>query len=188
MMRIIIILSLLLHFDFETKAQTIRLDEESSLIVDTVVTSDYAKNQLFSNALAFVSDRFKNSQNVIEQNNLELGELFFIGNISKSFPNVIVGGVNKKGKKEKDVAFTDKTTLYFKCRIYFKDNRYKIVLSNLEVPFSEILNINTRLPLTEVGEKDSSSTIKGKQVAYEIAENFIKDVSASINKKPENDF
>lgn len=188
MKNLILLFISFLFFALTSNAQTIKIDENSKLYLDTVSTSDLSKEQLFSNAVGFVSDRFKNSQNAIEQNDLEQGELFFIGNISQSFENIIEGKVNKKGKKTEDSAYRDGVTLHFKCRVYLKDNKYKVVLSNLEIPFSEVLNIGVRVPLSYPGVDEASSTGKGKLVAIEIAERFIKDISKSLNKIPENVF
>lgn len=165
-------------------AQTFKPDEnfkstynnDSAYQIDSVIVSAYTKQQLYSNAMGYITQSFKDSRSVIEMKDADLGEIAFRGNVSRRVNKVIV---DKKGKKT-DVV--ENVYLFFKCRIYVKDNKYKIVLSALEYPMSEILGLDLRFTVSLKNESENNT------VAKDIALNLIRDMSDRINKKPESDF
>lgn len=148
-------------------------------MLDTVSASALKKDQLYSNALAFLSNRFKDSRSIIESKDLDLGEISFKGNTQTT---VSISDTTKKGKVS---TYLETVKLFFKCKIYLKDQKFKIVLYSLEKPFTSLIASELKLPI------DPFETVlmaKEHKAASDMALNVIKDLAASLNKKPENDF
>ncbi|QTE35990.1 hypothetical protein J3L18_23030 [Mucilaginibacter gossypii] len=170
------------HF---SDAQTFKVDPDthtqgwtkSNYMIDTVVQSQYSKSQLYSNGIAYIANTFKDSKFVYDSKDSDSGEILFHGNI---FKDTITSYVDKKGKTSyREVTFR----LFFKCKFYFKDNRFKIILSSLEYPFSELFDLHQNIPLQPDGENRINNV-----VAKSLALGLIKDMSTKLNKKPDNDF
>ncbi|MES2651281.1 MAG: DUF4468 domain-containing protein [Bacteroidota bacterium] len=164
-------LLLLLTLPLFTAAQTFRPDkdiesaytDQSAHSLDTVVNSNLTKKEIYSNALRYLTSTFKDSRSVIEMKDFELGEIAFKGNMSN----------------DKNVF------LYFKCRVYTKDSKFKIVLSSLEYD----------LPIEGMNLSKSQLRIAGKNydpkeniIARKMAINLITDMSKRINQKSESEF
>lgn len=166
-------------------AQSFKVDENTkstyqdkpAFMLDTVVISKYNKTQLYSNALNFVSTSFKDSRYVIENKDSELGEIAIRGNVPKEYIKVIEG---KRGNKD---SITEVSRLFFKCKIYLKDEKFKIVLYSLETTMSSLL------PDIKFTVRDTESPdMEYNNVARKSALDLIKEMSAFVNRKPENDF
>ena len=166
-------------------AQSFKVDENTkstyqdkpAFLLDTVVLSKYSKTQLYSNALNFVSTSFKDSRYVIEAKDSELGEIAFRGNVPKEYIKIIEG---KRGKKD---SIPEVGRLFFKCKIYLKDQKFKIVLYSLETTMSSLL------PDIKFTVRDTESPdMQYNNVARISALELIKEMSAFVNRKPENDF
>ncbi|AMR32399.1 hypothetical protein A0256_13685 [Mucilaginibacter sp. PAMC 26640] len=148
-------------------------------MLDTVSASNLSKDQLYSNALSFLSNSFKDSRNVIESKDLELGEISFKGNIRGVFT------VSDTSKNGKITSHQEPVILFFKSNVYLKNNKFKIVVSSLERTFSAILSTSIKLPvdINRIGIQYDED-----RVASNLALKLIKDFSAFLNNKPENDF
>lgn len=161
-------------------------DEIKYYLIDTVVASDLNKDQLYSNSLKMISGSFKDSRNVIESKDLDLGEIVYKGFIGSKFVHKIEGKVDKKGRKGKDEFLEDEARLYFKCHLFLKDNKYKVVLTDLKMPITALFDTeSTRIhvvPVDEIKEYDLQSKI------HQMALSYIKSVASELNKKPMNDF
>jgi len=152
---------------------------DKGYMLDTVGVSTLTKSQLFSNALSFLTNNFKDSRSVIESKDLELGEISFKGN---TFKNIQVSDTSKKGK----IANRWETVrLHFKCKIYLKDQKFKIVLNSLQKPFSEMIASDTLLPIDPYANGIFSNSDKA---ASELALDLIKNIAKYLNTKPENEF
>lgn len=189
-MKLIITLYLSLCISSISMAQQLKPDENTlstfkdqpAHLLDTVVISGYSKQQLYSNALNFITSSFKDSRSVVEMKDADLGEIAFKGNVSKA---ILVSTDTKKGKKTITENYETKLDLYFKCKIYCKDQKFKIVLSSLEYPISELaqdIKFTIRMP------KSGDPISERNTGASELALSLIKEISSQINKKPENDF
>lgn len=150
--------------------------DKPAVLLDTVATSEYSKIQLYSNALNYLTSSFKDSRNVLEMKDADLGEIAFKGSVSN---RTIKTTTTKKGKTE---SIEEITLIHFKCKIYVKDKKYKIVLSSLE---TSPLSFSPDIKVTIVGEPNVSER---NNRAQQVALNYIKDIAQQINKKPENDF
>jgi hypothetical protein len=165
-------------------AQTFKLDSVIKSVdsklpyysIDTIVLSNYSKSDLFSNALRYIADSFKDSRNVVEVKDVDRGEIYFHGNVSKPFTNSYP---DKKGKIK---YLEEEAKLFFKCKIYLKDNKFKIVLSSLEYPFTSLLDTGVNMPLQPNYDKPEC------RATGELAMALIKNLSARVNSKPANDF
>lgn len=162
-----IILTLLSILPLISVAQSFKPDENTvssskdypAYLIDTVVASSYTKQQLYSNALHYVTSTFSDSRNVIELKDTELGEIALKAFFQK-----------------------ERTTLYFKCKIYVKDKKFKIVLSALETNHVfEAPEIKSTLVANYTKSKPNSA-------ALALAVDVIKDIAYQLNKKPENEF
>lgn len=155
-------------------------DTNGGVFLDTVADSKLTKQQLYSNTISFISKSFSDSKAVIETKDVELGEVAFYGYV----PFVYTDTTKlEKKKKTIETISTWEVKLYFKSRVYLKDQKYKVVLSSLEV------SLPTYPGLTEVRLllKESSTTeshIEGKKIALEL----IQSISAFLNRPPENEF
>jgi hypothetical protein len=149
-------------------------------MLDTVATSALSKTQLYSNTMAFIANYFKDSRNVIENKDLELGEITFKGN---TFTNIAVSDTSKKGKI---TTHYETVRLFFKCKVYLKDQKFKIILQNLEKPAFAILATGVNLP---VDPYEKIGMLANEQrAASGLALLVIKDLALALNKKPENEF
>lgn len=145
-------------------------------MLDTVAESKFTKQQLYSNAMAFLANNFKDSRSVVESKDLDLGEISFKGS---TITSVIKSDTTKKGK-----ITTSKwnVPLYFKCKIYVKDQKFKIILNSLDVAYMVGLSGTPLDPFT------TGTFSQESNAASEAALDLIKNLAASINKKPESDF
>jgi hypothetical protein len=183
-MKLILLITIIL-LPYTIIAQTLKVDtamisnKKSStyLLLDTVVQSNLSKLQLYSNATSFLANSFKDSRVVIENKDSDLGEIIFSGSIGKRITEVII---DKKGRSS---THTNEANLLFKCKLYFKDNKFKVILSSLEYPFSGYLT-GVNFPLSLPKDKEEPYIIGARELAYTL----IKDISKSINSKPLNDF
>jgi hypothetical protein len=172
-------------FPYTVFAQTLKVDttvtnkkaNTTYLSLDTVVQSNLSKLQLYSNAISYLASNFKDSRVVIENKNPDLGEIIFSGSVGGQTNTVTI---DKKGRS---TTHTNEAHLLFKCKLYFKDNKFKVILSSLEYPFSGYLT-GVNFPLN-VPKENEEPYIK---VARELAYTLIKDISKSLNSKPLNDF
>lgn len=130
--------------------------------LDTVVVSSLTKQQSYSNTLNYLTTSFEDSRSVIEMKDADLGEVSFNGIIE-----------------------SDITNLYFKCRVYNKDNKFKVVLSALghDKPIPGLSLSKSQL---RVANKNFDP--EQNKAARQMAVSLIKDIAYRINKKPENDF
>ncbi|QXU42075.1 DUF4468 domain-containing protein [Pedobacter sp. D749] len=130
--------------------------------LDTVVVSSLTKQQSYSNTLNYLTTSFEDSSSVIEMKDADLGEVSFNGVIE-----------------------SDITNLYFKCRVYNKDNKFKVVLSALGYDKS-IPGLSLSKSQLRVANKNFDP--EQNKAARQMAVSLIKDIAYRINKKPENDF
>ena len=180
-MKAICVLPLL--FPFVVCAQSLKTDTTKGqanvhLLLDTVVQSNYSKSQLYSNAVSYIANSFKDSRAVVESKDAESGEIIFNGHCAKMFD---VTTTDKKGKVKTNQA---QATLFFKCKLYLKDNKFKAVLLSLEYPFGGYADTGVNYPLTLPVSNEYSYITGARELAYSL----IKDIAAKINSKPENDF
>jgi hypothetical protein len=167
-------------------SQTFKVDENytstssnlKSSLLDTVVISSNSKAQLYSNALAYISSTFTDSRSVIETKDSELGEIAFKGSSSVMHQGTIAA------KKGKEYSFNERVTLYFKCRVYVKEGKFKIVLSSLEQPYMPGLTSGIKVPISLPKPTDAQNVM----VARGLAMDLIKTISARLNQKPESKF
>jgi len=153
--------------------------DQPAHLLDTVITSTLTKQQLYSNSLSYISSSFRNSKKSIESKDLELGELSFVGSAIVS----VQDSSEQKLKKKTVYVHTDRDlTLHFKCRIYVKNQKAKIVLSSLKYDYYISDDQSIRIAPTR------SDVFKGNDVAATLAIDIIKDIASSLNKKPENEF
>jgi hypothetical protein len=142
-------------------------------MLDTVVVSNFDKKQLYSNALSYLSNTYKDSRFVIESQDLELGEIAFTGSAKA------VSIHRDTTKKGKITTYQWPIVLNYKCKVYVKDQKYKIVMNNLELQKAPgLCSTSVDVKLNDPDEKPASH----------LAVDILKDVATYMNRKPENDF
>ena len=145
-------------------------------MVDTIAESKFTKQQLYSNAMAFLTNNFKDIRSVVESKDLDLGEISFKGS---AITSVMKSDTTKKGKISTSKW---KIPVYFKCKIYVKDQKFKIVLNSLDVGMMVGLS---GAPL----DPYSTGVFSQENIAAsEAVLDLIKNIAVSINKKSESDF
>lgn len=162
--------------DYDTEST---FTDQPAYLLDTVGVSSNTKQQLYSNVLNYLTKSFQDSRNVLEMKDIELGEVSFSGTV----PFEYVDTVSVKVKKETLKRETERSSfLTFKCKVYLKEGKFKIVLSRLKTPsfyFSQDeLQSTLRKEFYKINNK----------IAKETALGLLKDIAYKINKKPENDF
>lgn len=161
--------------DHNTKSS---FTDQPSYLIDTVITSKLSKSQLYSNALNYISSSFKDSRNVLEMKDMELGEVHFLG----SYSTIIVDSIKHMVKKKPYYTYqNNELKLKFKCKIYVKDEKAKVVLSSLLYDYYIDQNTSIRM-----GKKLEGW--RGNEVAVSLAVELLSRISNSINKKPDNEF
>jgi hypothetical protein len=148
-------------------------------MLDTVSASTLTIQQLYSNALSFLSNNFKDSRSVVESKDLELGEISFKGNMRA------IMSINDTSRKGKITTHQEPVILFFKSKIYLKNNKFKIVINSLERTLSAILSLDIKLPVDVYNVGLQSNEDK---TTSNMALSLIKELSVYLNKKPENDF
>lgn len=161
-------------------------EDGNDLRIDTIVTSTLTKTQIFSNATNYVASNFKSSKDVVQQKDLDLGELFFRGFIREDYVQIIEGKVNKKGKKSPDTNLPTYTELHFLCKIYVKEGRFRIILEDLKRPFYPLMNMHDKIKISLPVE--GSPTFQEDVITERLAINFVRSLVQDLNKRPENDF
>lgn len=151
---------------------------EPAYMLDTVADSKLTKQQLYSNALNYVSKSFSDSRAVIEMKDADLGEISFKGLVPAPYVDTLR---TEKRKKVIENVITDEIDLHFKCKIYVKDQKYKVVLSSLEAPMNSLF---ADIPMTLSMENDRPAN----EAAKEAAMNLILSISEFLNRTPENEF
>lgn len=166
-------------------AQSLKLDLSKGdplYEVDTVVTTTLNKSQIYSNTISYLTSSYTDSRNVVENKDLELGEISFRGSISVIVDDSLE--VTKRNKKYK-ISNERNVNLYFKCTVYIKDSKFKILLKDLEYasPFPGL-----SLYKYKVRNTKNNSNLKDNNVASDITIDLIKYMSNQINKAPSNSF
>lgn len=163
--------------DNDTKSA---FNDVPAYLIDTVVNSKLTKKQLYSNALNYLTKSFKDSRNVVEMKDADLGELAFSGNVPFYYSDTTVTNRKKKGAltEVKQVS----SFLVFKCKVYVKDERFKIVLSHLKTPAFYFEQDKLQLTLRNEYYKANN------QSARETALALIKHIASFLNRTPENEF
>lgn len=150
-------------------------------IVDTVATSTYKKEQLYSNALGYLTNAAKDSRNLIESKSIELGEIVFSGNIETS---VLKSDTTKKGKIE---TYKKNVKVFFKCNVYVKDQKFKIILSKIETELSGLGLEPWPIDPLPNGIENRFHPLENK-AACELTLYYVKLLADKINSKPQRDF
>ncbi|MBS4063030.1 MAG: DUF4468 domain-containing protein [Chitinophagaceae bacterium] len=150
---------------------------EPAYLLDTVAESRLTKQQLFSNAMNYVTKSFKDSRAVLEMENLELGEIAFNGQVPIIFTDTIR---TEKKKKVVEEIYSDRVDMRFKCKIYVKDQKFKIVLYSMEVPMSSLLDVALGLSM----ESERTANQEAKMIAMDM----IIGMTSFINRPPANEF
>ncbi|WP_145859073.1 DUF4468 domain-containing protein [Pedobacter suwonensis] len=163
--------------DYDTEST---FTDQPAYLLDTVSVSLNTKQQLYSNVLSYLTKSFKDSRNVLEMKDFELGEVSFNGIV----PFVYIDTVAVKTTKKETIksAIERNSFLSFKCKIYVKEGKFKIVLSRLKTPSFYFSQDELQSTLRKEFYKPNN------QVAKETALGLIRDIAYRINKKPENDF
>lgn len=152
--------------------------DEPAYLLDTVADSRLTKNQLYSNGLNFISRSFQDSRSVIELKDADLGEIHFKGWVEINYIDTVTTESRKKVNHE---LVSEKGQLHFKCRIYVKDGRYKIVLSDLETTWSPLFP-DIRFTLSMNGDEPYNVEAKQESIA------LIRSITEHLDRVPENDF
>lgn len=170
-------------------SQSFKLDEGAvssfndvpAYLIDTVVNTSLTKEQLFSNALNFISNTYKDSRYIIETKEATLGEVVFKSSATTTF------SYNETNKKGKISQINSGTTLYFKANIYVKDNKYKIVLSNLRRSISSALPDEVSALSLRIDDL-KGDTYRSNGPALRLAINIVNDIASFMSKKPQSEF
>lgn len=161
--------------DYDTQSA---FKDQPAHLLDTVVTTNLTKQQLYSNALDYVAKSFENSRAVIEMKDLELGEVLFVGRLKTTYLDTLEQVVKKKATT---TVFERESFVEFKCKIYAKDEKFKIVLFSLKSPMLYFA-------------KDILFTLRNEyykpynEAAKTTALSYIKETAAFLNRKPVSDF
>lgn len=150
---------------------------EPAYLLDTVAESKLSKQQLYSNGLNFLSKSFSDSRAVLEMKDPDLGEISFKGTVKVNYTDTLK---SEKKKKVVNEVYTDWVDLRFKCKIYVKDERFKIVLSSLEAPMHSLIDV----PMTLSLQNERGSNV----AALQEARNLIVRITEFMNRPPENEF
>lgn len=186
-MKKISIIACLIFSVFNAFAQSLKEDPDfvgatpkaKGFMIDTVSTSSLTKPQLFSNTLSFISSSTNDARKVIENKDLELGEITFSSTYRTS---ITISDTSKKGKI---TTHLEHPVFKFKCNVYLKDGKFKIVIKNILwdfVGFSEPI-----IPYDPNSYKGSPFSRHSESVSNALV-SIIKDMTNKINSKPSNDF
>ncbi|WP_316745133.1 DUF4468 domain-containing protein [Pedobacter antarcticus] len=141
-------------------------------MLDTVVNSKFSKEQLFSNALAFLSNKYDSLNTEILYENLMLGEINF--KAQKTFHFL---SIPTPGKEVMTTPYMTSGIFRYGCRIYVKDQKFRIIMYRLGN------GINKLNPF------DDSLYNNSQPSAAKYAKEQIKEFAEYLNKKkPNNDF
>lgn len=153
-------------------------DASATCKIDTVVTSELTKLQLYSNALNFIAKNFKNSNNVIQSKDLELGEIIVKGNIVTYIKDV---KATKKSKGYRYDSIISPLRVHFNANVYTRDNKYKIDISSLKY---DVAGLDIQMPVYIESKADITEDIAARAIIKE----FIIEFARGVGQKPLNDF
>lgn len=161
--------------NFKTDEGRFTKSNKQLYLMDTIVETTNSKAVLYQNSLKWISKKYKNSKiNVISKDE-NLGEINL--NI-RYYEDVTVNNLIKGDKtKTKNVPVGYETN----CKIILKDNKYKIIVSDLYYNYGARGNVN---PL----DLDMSINKESKLTGIRFNKELLNDISKSLNKKLENDF
>lgn len=133
---------------------------------DTVFTTKNNSQVVYNNLVSWSNSYFRNSKDAIQQADQSLGQLFINGNFDVSYR-----GDNYSGESK----------IYFKCRIYIKDYRVRVILipSSIDTFDNLVYLIKVRPDsfLTEALKQSNSSF-----------QHLLLSINQRINAKSESDF
>lgn len=177
-------LILLLILSTSAFAQDLKVDDVlnkyggKTYKLDTIVNSDLKKEFLYSNALAWLSSSFKDSRNVVESKDADLGEIIFKGNTS-GYVDVEI----KKSKK-KTVTSPVPVRLSFSGKIIVKDGKYRVIFNNLVYTYiTDGLSNDLRPEDKTLIDNDEYNS-----EALRLLDKLNISLLNSMNKKSDNDF
>lgn len=143
--------------------------------IDTVMVSNQTKESIFSNSLAWLSNNFKDSRNVIETKDINLGEITFKCFYQEDF----LTGVKKNGK---DTYLPIK--IFYTGKFFIKDKKYRIILTDLR--YSYLTDSENNIDLSDdITYKYNKKQIDASLSFYKIV---LKDIVNYLNRKSDNDF
>jgi len=170
MKRIILLLLLVITYSLSKGqlSQTLHVNlkiEDGSYAYDTVLTSTYKKDIIYSNLKNWADIYFVSSRAAIQQDDKESGELF----LKSSFTTIY--GTNNDSQAR----------VGYKCRIYIKDNKIKVIITAITIDqFDDLVTLIKLRPQYYLHPVLLSSDLEFN--------NLVNAINNTINKKPESDF
>jgi len=160
-------------------AQSFTVDSsDQTCKIDTVVNCDLNKEQLYSNALNYIAKSFKNSNNVIQSKDLELGEIIVKGSIITECYEIIA---TKKSKGYRYDTLLTPLRVHFNANIYTRDNKFKVDISSIKY---DERSLGLKMPVYCESKADVYEDFASRQVIHELIIDFAK----GLNIKPLNEF
>lgn len=172
--------SFLLLLSLSAHSQGFTIDSLTNKVeYEVVLTQQNTKDELYSRAKQWVSQNFGNSEAVIDLDDKAQGQLFIEGE------TIAINKVEFEGS-----TVTRGIDIAFNMRLYLKDNKYKVVVDNIETRSGDGYS-------TPIDVNRLQATRNGKPVMYDgdavvVSEKAIAKIVASLQtflaSKPESDF
>lgn len=178
--RKLLIVACLLFINMGAYAQGFTIDSLTSEVeYEVVLTQQNTKDELYTRAKQWVSQNFGSSEAVIDLDDKQQGQLFLKGETSTTHKVLLEG---KTSTFPLDVTFD--------MRLYLKDNKYKVVVDNIQT--NAIIGIFTKMNAKslEVAKQQGPLGMTGAEVmeSEKAIANVVASLQTALAAKPESDF
>lgn len=185
-----LLLSLLLFFTLNSFSQTLFDSipvKDGMAYYEKIVDLNSSKDTLFNKAKLWVVGLVREPRYAIKTDDKESGTIIFHANTKFYYPYQFI-------YKKKTETGQEEGTTYFTMKIFLKDNKAKIVFTDIKIINTDLGSLNiegfkkVKEPINEEQKKDYFNLFSlfrnGLHILDKIQEAFI----TYMNKKAENDF
>lgn len=156
-------------------SQKLVRDEVSGMYkLDTILNTTLSKEAMYHNALGWIASKNRDANTEIISKNEENGEILFTASSQRYV-------VEEEKIRKKTIKRYDVVTVYFKGKVVVKDNKYRLIFSDIEKKFIAGIRIPLVPSMIDDGKLDSVEAFKDLKMYQN---SFIR----SMDKKPDNDF
>ncbi len=204
MKKVLFTLTMLLSFELLT-AQTYPTNPDNGKVeFEKIIEVPGTQSQLFDKSILWIHNSFKQATKVIENEDKSAGVIICKGNFDYRVRYIVVTG---KGRKEKEEYVTAPGNAEFTLKIFVKDGKCKLIITDLMIPIDEYLTaqigsnrkvlfdaVALRLDTTlnRDTEMQTSAFRKNreerKQVIADECETVFENITRYLHRKAENDF
>lgn len=169
------LLLILMIAPFLAQSQFLTADSLNNRVkYEVVVEQPGTKDILYAKGKNWIAKTYKNSSSVVDLADSVSGHIFINASTETNF-NAENTQVNAPAKRGMPVSVS------FECRMYFRDNKYRVVIDNLKTKPRIGTGMQIDKAVLDASVRNSSPADKEAKAHIGAGENAVKKILASLN-------